>query len=209
MEPPATDTTGLLRSARAGRRKAADALFEHLYDELRALARARLSGQRPGATLDTTGLVHEAYLRLVDRSRVTATDRAHFFALAARVMRFVLIDRARARTRDKRGGARPHVPFDVVQVAADEAAWDLLVLDEALAGLRSHSERLVEVVEYRFFGGLTYEEMAEVTGRSVATLERDWVRARLWLYRALRGAEASSEEGEARRANGHGTPGAG
>jgi len=182
----ATDTTGLLRSARAGRRESADALFEHLYDELHALAHARLSGHRPGATLETTGLVHEAYLRLVDRSRVTATDRAHFFALAARAMRFVLIDRARARTRDKRGGSRARVPLDAVQVAADEAAFDLLVLDDALTRLRSRSERLAEVVEYRFFGGLTYEEMAGVTGRSVATLERDWVRARLWLHRALR-----------------------
>lgn len=192
-ESPSTDTTGLLLDARAGRRESADALFERLYEELRGLAHARLSGHRPGATLDTTGLVHEAYLRLVDRSRVTANDRAHFLALASRAMRFVLLDRARARVRQKRGGPRTDLPLDEVQVAADEKAVDLLVLDGALSGLRAHSERLADVVEYRFFGGLTYDEMAEATGRSVATVERDWVRARTWLYRALQGHEGAPD----------------
>lgn len=148
MADPA-QTTWLLRHAREGHREAADELFEHLYDELRELAQARLSGQRPGATLDTTmGLVHEAYLRLVDRSRVIATDRAHFFALAARAMRFILLDRTRARVRQKRGGSRRHVTLDAVQVAADESAVDLLALDEALTGLRAHSE-VIEACERR------------------------------------------------------------
>ncbi len=184
MEPSA-DTTALLLDARAGRCEAADELFGHLYDTLREIARARLSAHRPGATLDTTGLVHEAYLRLVDRARVTPADRAHFLALASRAMRFVLLDRARARTRQRRGGPRPPLPLDAVQVAADERAVDVLALDAALGHLRAHSERLAEIVEYRFYGGLSYDEIAEVTGRSVATAERDWVRARLWLHRAM------------------------
>ena len=203
MEPPVADTTTLLREAQAGQRGASDVLFERLYDELRSLAHARLSGHRPGATLDTTGLVHEAYLRLIDRERVTPADRAHFVALAARAMRYVLLDRARARVREKRGGPRAAVPLDAVQVAADERAADLLALDEALERLRAQSARLAEVVEYRFFGGLTYDEIAEVTGRSVATVERDWVRARLWLYRAMReggaGEEAIRRDGEGNR----------
>ena len=182
MEHPA-DTTELLLGARAGRHGAADALFGRLYDELHALAHARLSGYRAGVTLDTTGLVHEAYLRLVDRSRITPEDRAHFVALAARAMRFVLLDRARARLRDKRAGHA--LPLDAVQVAADERAADLLALDEALTGLRAQSERLAELVEHRFFAGLTYDEIAEATGRSVPTVHRDWVRARAWLLRAM------------------------
>jgi RNA polymerase sigma factor (TIGR02999 family) len=185
---PSSDTTALLLDARAGRRDAADALFERLYDELRRLAHARLGAHAPGATLDTTGLVHEAYLRLVDRTRATPSDRAHFLALAARAMRFVLIDRARARAREKRGGPDAAVPLDDAEVAADERAADVLALDEALERLRDYAPRLAEVVEYRFFGGLNYEEVAEATGRSVATVERDWVRARVWLYRALQEA---------------------
>jgi RNA polymerase sigma factor (TIGR02999 family) len=184
-EPP---TTELLLEARAGRREAADALFERLYHELRSIARIRLRGHRPGATLDTTGLVHEAYLRLVNLSQVTPEDRAHFLALASRAMRFVLLDLARARGRHKRGGGRPDVPLDTVQIAAEERAEDLLSLDRALDDLRAHSGRLADVVEYRFFGGLTYREMSTVTGRSVATVERDWARARTWLYRAMRDA---------------------
>jgi len=181
-EPP---TTELLLGARAGRREAADALFERLYDELRELARIRLRDYRSGATLDTTGLVHEAYMRLMGRSHVKPEDRAHFLALASRAMRFVLLDVARARGRRKRGGGRRIVPLDTVQVAAEQRAADLLSLDQALDELRMHSERLADLVEYRFFGGLTYREMSLVTGRSVATVERDWVRARAWLYRAL------------------------
>lgn len=184
-EPP---TTELLFHARAGRRDAIDALFERLYDELRDIASIRLGSHRPGTTLDTTGLVHETYLRLVGRSQVTPEDRAHFLALASKAMRFVLLDLARARGRQKRGGGRSMVPVDTIQVAAEDRAADLLSLERALDGLRMHSERLADLVEYRFFGELTYREMAMVTGRSVATVERDWVRARTWLYRAMQGS---------------------
>lgn len=179
------NTTALLLAAVAGEAGAADDLYGRLYDELRRIASARLRGHRPRATLDTTGLVHEAFLRLVDAEHVAPADRAHFLALAARAMRYVLLDRARARTRQKRGGAAVDVPLDAVQVAADERAVDLLSLNDALDVLRTRAPRLAEVVEYRFFGGMSYAEVAEVTGRSVATVERDWVRARLWLYRAL------------------------
>lgn len=192
---PTADTTALLLDARAGRREASDALFERLYDELRRLAHARLSHHYGGATLDTTGLVHEAYLRLVDRERAAPVDRAHFLALAARAMRYVLLDRARARLRHKRGGAQPNVALDAVQVAAAERAAELVALDEALGRLGGQDARLAQIVEYRFFGGLTYEEIAEATGRSVATAERDWVLARAWLYRAMQEGERGGDEG--------------
>src|SRR5690606_22593340 len=145
MASSTADTTTLLHEARSGDRGASDLLFGRLYDELRVLARARLSGQPPGVTLDTTGLVHEAYLRLVDRARVTPADRAHLFALAARAMRYVLLDRARARVRHKRGGPGGDVPLDAVQVAADERAADLLAMDEDHESLRGQSAWLDEV----------------------------------------------------------------
>lgn len=192
MVPPA-DTTQLLRDARIGQPEAAEHLFAHLYEELRSLAHARLSGHRPGATLNTTGLVHESYLRLIDRGRVAPEDRQHFMALAARAMRYVLLDRARARTRERRGGVRPDLPLDAAPLAAEERAEELLALDEALAHLRTQSERLADMVDYRFFGGFTHGEIAEITGRSVATVERDWARARLWLYEAMQEAAQEKE----------------
>ena len=191
MEPPAT-TTQLLLDARAGQPEASERLFAHLYDDLRSLAHARLRGHQPGATLNTTGLVHESYLRLIDRGQVTPEDRVHFMALAARAMRFVLLDRARARSRQKRGGSRRDLSLDGVPLAAEERADDLLALDEALERLRTQSERLADVVEYRFFGGFTYDEIAEITGRSIATIERDWVRARMWLYELMEDAADSA-----------------
>jgi RNA polymerase sigma factor (TIGR02999 family) len=119
-------------------------------------------------------------------------------------MRYILLDRARARTRDKRGGPDGAVPLDDVEVAEDERAADVLALDEALERLWAYAPRLAEVVEYRFFGGLSYEEVAEVTGRSVATVERDWVRARVWLYRALREPERPSDAGGTSSGSGEG-----
>jgi RNA polymerase sigma factor (TIGR02999 family) len=182
------DTTQLLLAARAGDRAAADRLFAHVYDALREIARRRLRGRRPGATLDTTALVHEAYLRLADRSPGGWHDRAHFYAVAARAMRFVLVDHARARTAAKRGGASPDLPLDAVQIAADDRAVDVLALADALERLGAVSARLRDVVDYRFFGGLTFEEIADATGTSVATVKRDWTRARAWLYDAMHDA---------------------
>jgi RNA polymerase sigma factor (TIGR02999 family) len=188
------DTTQLLLSARAGDRAAFDRLFAHVYDELRAVARRRLAAHRRGQTLDTTALVHEAYLRLVDGARAGAVDRAHFLALAARAMRFVLVDYARERTAAKRGGGLVAVdlPLDALPDArladerlADERAADLLTLADALEQLAHFDPRLGEIVECRFFGGLTFEEIAALTGRSVPTVKRDWTRARAWLFRSL------------------------
>jgi RNA polymerase sigma factor (TIGR02999 family) len=183
------DTTALLRDARAGSREAFDRLFGHVYEELRRVAHHRLQHHRRGETLSTTALVHEAYLRLVDQTAVEALDRAHFLALAARAMRFVLVDYARARLAKKRGGGDQAVPLEAVQVAADERAADVLSLHEALDTLAVRDERLSRMVEYRFFGGLTYDEIAEITGCSVPTVKRDWGRARAWLYHSMQGAE--------------------
>jgi RNA polymerase sigma factor (TIGR02999 family) len=163
-------------------RRTLDALFPLAYEELRRIAHQRLRSTAHGQTLNTTALVHEAYLRLAERTGPSVVDRAHFCALASRAMRFVLVDYARTRTAQKRGGSETHVSLDDVQIAADERAFDLLMLDETLDQLKAHDERLAQLVEYRFFGGLSYEEIAEVTGLSVPTVKRDWRRARSWLY---------------------------
>ncbi|HEU4628622.1 MAG TPA: ECF-type sigma factor [Gemmatimonadaceae bacterium] len=183
------DTTQLLLDARAGDRAAFDRLFAHVYDALREIAHHRLARYRPGETLATTALVHEAYLRLVDQARVDVRDRSHFLALASRAMRFVLVDYARAHTAQKRGGRERDLPLAAVQVAADERADDLLALAEAVERLAAVSPRLGDVVEYRFFGGLTFDEIAETTGLSVPTVKRDWARARTWLYRSMQPAD--------------------
>lgn len=177
--------TELLRGARQGDREAANHLYDAVYDQLREIAHQRLGRNRPGETLNTTGLVHEAYIRLVDQTQVAANDRGHFFALASRAMRFVVIDYARRRTAQKRGGSDENIPLDAVQIGTIERTLDLLALDEALDNLSAFDERLGRLVEYRFFGGLTYEEIAEVTELSVPTVKRDWQRARAWLFRAM------------------------
>ena len=184
------DITQLLLEARRGDSAAANELYDAVYDELRRIARGRLSRNRDGRTLNTTALVHEAYLRLVDEAQAAANDRSHFFALASRAMRFVLIDYARRRTAMKRGGAQDDVRMDDVQIGVDDRTVDLLALNDALNELFAFNERLGRVVEYRFFGGLTYEEIAEVTSWSVPTIKRDWRRARAWLYRTMQPDDA-------------------
>ncbi|HEX6070077.1 MAG TPA: sigma-70 family RNA polymerase sigma factor [Longimicrobiaceae bacterium] len=186
------NTTQLLRDVRDGSRTAFDDLYAHVYEDLRRAAHQRLGRYRSGQTLNTTALVHEAYLRLVDQSEMQWEDRAHFLALASRAMRFILIDHVRSRTAQKRGGADEAVPLEAVQVAVEEQSADLLALNEALEALAAHSSRLAQLVEYRFFGGLTYEEIAEVTGMSVPTVKRDWARARAWLFRAMNEEEAEA-----------------
>ena len=183
---PAADTTQLLHAVRAGDREAFDNLYSRLYDELRAIAHQRLRRSRQGETLNTAALVHEAYLKLVDQTRVDLSDRGHFLALASRAMRFIIVDHARTRAAKKRAGAADAVPLDTVSIAAEDCATDVLELDDALERLSRFDDRLGQLVEYRFFGGLTYEEIAAVTGLSVSTVKRDWVRARTWLYHALR-----------------------
>ena len=196
---PGTPTTVLLQAAREGDRDAFDRLLPRVYDELRGLARARLRRHRPGDTLNTTALVHEAYLRLADGSADGGTpgwaDRTHFFALAARAMRFVLVDVARERSAQKRGGGTPDLPLtDALHISGPEAdAHNLLTLDAALTRLAAQSERLAETVEMRFFGGMEHAEIAEATGRSVPTVKRDWRRARAWLYAAMQEPGASAD----------------
>jgi RNA polymerase sigma factor (TIGR02999 family) len=184
QSPP--DPTSLLQSVRSGDRQAFDELFALAYDELKRAAHYRLVRHRPGETLSTTVLVHEAYVRLVDGTRAKRVDRAHFLALASRAMRFVLIDHVRARQSRKRGGGANGVPLDRVELAVEAEGPDLLALHEALERLSSFSPRLSQLIEYRFFGGLSYDEIAEVTGTSVPTVKRDWVRARAWLFQAMR-----------------------
>ena len=181
MPPP--DTTQLLLASRAGDRQAFDSLFALIYDELRRIASYRLRRHGAGETVSTTVLVHETYLRLVDQTSAAAADRAHFLALASRAMRFILVDHARAAAAQKRGGGAPAVTLEAVELpAANQLAGNLLALDQALDRLREFSERQCQLVEYRFFGGLNYEEIADVMGTSVRTVKRDWTRARAWLY---------------------------
>ncbi|HEX7052001.1 MAG TPA: ECF-type sigma factor [Longimicrobiales bacterium] len=186
------DATALLHSSRAGDRRALDELFTRTYDELKRAARYRLGRIRAGETLTTTALVHEAYVRLVDQSRVQWVDRAHFLAIASRAMRFVLIDHLRARAALKRGALEEPVAIEDIQVAeaGPQTGGDLLALNEALERLGSLNPRLGQLIEYRFFGGLTHEEIAEVMGLSVRTVKRDWTRARAWLYEMIHPEDA-------------------
>jgi len=184
------DTLTLLRARAAGDDSVLDALFARLYGELHDIAHHRLRAFRPGDTLNTTALVHEAYVKLIDQGSADVQDRAHFLALASRAMRFVLIDYARSRNAAKRGGDAVAVPIEDVQIAAGERAHDLLRLDAALTALARADARLAEVVELRFFGGLSHEDVAAATGRSVPTVKRDWTRARAWLFRSMQEPEA-------------------
>ncbi len=181
--------TRLLIDARGGDSSAANHLYDAVYDELRRIAHQRLLRYRPTDTLNTTALVHEAYIRLVDQSEAAVNDRAHFFALASRAMRFVLIDYARQQAALKRGGPQDDLSLSAVQVGTTDRTIELLTLNDALDQLSAFSERLGRIVEYRFFGGLTYEEIAEVTGLSTPTVKRDWQRARTWLHRAMQPPE--------------------
>jgi RNA polymerase sigma factor (TIGR02999 family) len=181
-ELPATD---LLLRASAGDPGAVASMFPLVYDELRRLAHRHLSHEPSGRTLGTTELVHEAYLRLIDQTRVQWTGRTHFMAVAATAMRRILVDRARARRSLKRGGARPPVSLDAVDLATDERADMLVALDDALDQLLELDARQARVVECRFFGGMTEEETAEALGIGLRTAKRDWAKAKSWLYRAL------------------------
>ena len=184
--PSEPDITGLLVAWRAGDRTAVDRLFPLVYDELRRIAHRQLGRERPDHTLATTALVHEAYLKLVDQTRAQLTDRAHFFAVAARAMRRILLDYARRHRAAKRGGAQAQVSLDDTALAADQRADTLVALDEALTRLAEVDERLSRVVECRFFGGLTEEETAVALAVTARTVRRDWVKAKGWLAQALR-----------------------
>lgn len=161
---------------------ALDAMFPLIYEELRRLARRQLRREAVGHTLSTTALVHEAYLRLVDQTRVDWRGRAHFLGVAAKAMRRILIDHARRHRRQKRGGRLERVPLDRIELSVGERAQVLVDLDEALQRLAQVDARQARVVECRFFGGMTEEETAAALGISLRTTKRDWAKARSWLY---------------------------
>ena len=179
------EVTRILNEWSDGDANAPERLMPFVYDELRRRARSYLARERNSHTLQPTALVHEAYLRLIDQTRINWQNRAHFFALAANTMRRVLIDHARAHTTGKRGGAAVRLSIEDVQIPLEQRAADLVALDEALEELAKFDERKSKIVEMRFFGGLTDEEIAEVLGVSSRTVLRDWKTARLWLYREL------------------------
>jgi RNA polymerase sigma factor (TIGR02999 family) len=190
-----TANTELLRAAKAGDRRAFDQIFALIYDELKQAAHQRLVRDRAREVLNTTALVHEAYLRLVDQSRLQWEDRGHFLALASRAMRYVIIDHIRARGAKKRGGGEVEIPLDAVEVAAETCADNLLYLNDALERLAEFSPRLAQLVDYRYFGGLSNEEIGEIMDISVSTVKRDWIRARAWLFRAMQEDAGRVEEG--------------
>ena len=182
---PATDITALLQLARDGGRTAFDELFAGVYRELRRVAGRQMRREREGHTLYPTALVHEAYLRLVGQAQVGWRDRAHFLGVAARAMRQILVDHARRRVALKRGGGAVVTVATDVAAPAPVQAEELLALDAALDSLGEHDERLRQVVEMRFFAGADEEEIARMLGVTPRTVQRDWVKARAWLYARL------------------------
>jgi RNA polymerase sigma factor (TIGR02999 family) len=186
-EPLEQNVTHLLIQWSKGDSAALDALVPLVYDQLRKLAQSYLSREQPGHTLSSTALVHEAYLRLVKQKDVTWQNRAHFFAVAARMMRRILVDHARKHNYAKRGGGAMTISLDETVASAPERELDLVALDDALEALAKLDERQSRMVELRFFGGLSIEETSEVLGISTPTVKREWASARAWLYREISG----------------------
>ena len=185
MTSSKTTVAQLVESARRGDEQALSALMPLVYDELRRLAASYMRRERPGQTLQATALVHDAYIRLMQDSKLSWQNRSHFFGIAARSMRQILVERARARRAVKRGGSRIRVTLDAGLLAADAPAIDLEALDEALTRLEALDAELARVVEVRFFGGLSIEEAAETLDVSPATVKRRWSVAKAWLAREL------------------------
>jgi RNA polymerase sigma factor (TIGR02999 family) len=183
--PADKDITQLLHQLSDGNANAVDALMPLVYDELHAMADRQMRRERANHTLNSTALVHEAYLKLVDQNRVNWQNRAHFFAIAAQAMRRILINYAQSRLAQKRGGGQVLATFNEEEVIRESRAGEIVALDEALTRLAELNERQSKIVEFRFFAGLTQEEIAEVLGVSVPTVRRDWRLARAWLAREL------------------------
>ena len=184
--------TQLLRAWRQGDAAALDQLVPVVYQKLRRLARHHMAGQRPGHTLQATALVNEAYMRLVDCEQVNWKDRAHFFAISARMMRRVLVEFARARQYQKRGAGARKTSLDEGVIASPQRGQDLVALDDALQALAAEYPRQAQVVELRFFGGLSVEETAEVLHVSAITVMRDWQLAKVWLARELKKRDSNA-----------------
>ena len=186
-KPSADNITEQLRNWTGGKdTEASDAVLNLVYDELHRQAQRYLRRERPGHTLQTTALVHEVYLKLVKQENIAWESRSHFFGIAAKLMREILIDYARTKHRAKRGGANDKVPLEnALTVGVSDIDFDLLALDEALTRLAAKEEQLTEIVELRFFSGLSVEDTAEVLGISDSTVKRDWQMAKAWLHREL------------------------
>ncbi|HEX8068831.1 MAG TPA: sigma-70 family RNA polymerase sigma factor [Pyrinomonadaceae bacterium] len=187
VTPSPQEVTQLLAAWGDGDRAALDRLLPLVYEELRRLAHRYMRRERPGHSLQTTALVNEAYLRLVDQTRVRWQGRAHFYGIAAQMMRRVLVDHARARGYAKRGGAAQHVPLDEALVVSAARADEVVALDDALKTLAEIDQRKAQLVELRFFGGLSIEEAAAVLQVSPGTVMREWTLAKAWLKRAVTG----------------------
>jgi RNA polymerase sigma factor (TIGR02999 family) len=184
--PPNPNVTQALVALSDGDRSALDRLLPLVYDHLRGIAERELRRERPGHTLTPTGLVHEAYLKLVQLDRINWRGRAHFFGACAQAMRRILISYARMKKAGKRGAGSEHVPIDDVMVAAQSRPGDLIALDDALTRLEEMSERQARIVECRFFAGMGVEETSAALGISPATVKREWTAARAWLNKELR-----------------------
>ena len=190
-QEPEVDVTRLLRSVASGNRADLDALLSAIYDDLHRLAANQMQAERRDHTLQPTALVHEAYMKLIDQRSTEWQDRLHFFAVAARIIRRVLVDHARTRASMKRGGGRDRVPMDRVSSVVDAPDVDLVALDEALEELARLDARQAQVVELRFFAGLTIEEVAQFLSIGHRSVDRDWTCARAWLYSRLAGDDAA------------------
>lgn len=191
--PPCGQVSGLLRAWSDGDRDALDRLTPIVYDELHRLAQRYMKRERPGHSLQTTALVNEAYMRLVDYKGMQWQNRAHFFAVSAQLMRRILVEHARRRNL-KRGGRVLHVSLEETAVVCSDQPTDLIALDDAMVALARIDPRKVQVVEMRFFGGLSVEETAEVLRVSPVTVMRDWSTAKAWLYRELTGGTGDGSQ---------------
>ena len=193
MSEPLHQVTVLLDRVAGGDKDAVDSLLPLVYQELRRLAQHQLKQERSGHTINATALVHEAYLKLIDQKDAAWQNRAHFMAIAAQAMRRILIDYARRRLAEKRGGSIAVITYDEELHAREARAEELIAIDEALEQLRRQNERQAQIVEFQFFGGLTQDEIAEVLKISVPTVRRDWRTASAWLTVALGGLDSNSQ----------------
>ena len=189
MTPPSHEVTTLLKDWSAGDQSALDKLMPLVYDELRRLAHQHMRREKPGQTLQTSALVNEAYVRLVDQNEIQWEGRAHFFGIAARLMRQILVDRARRRNFAKRGGGTIQVSLNEATTVAQEQSANVMALDDALKNLEKTDQRKSRIVELRFFGGMSIEETATVLKVSPGTVMRDWTFARAWLRNQMSSAE--------------------
>lgn len=188
MEQPdkSQNITALLHEWKQGKKEAFDKMFPLIYDELRRRASVYLRNERQGHTLQTTALVNEAYLKFFNKNEIDYDDRNHFFAIAANVMRQILVDYARTRKQEKRGGNAENIPLDEARVVSiNEKSVDLVKLDEALIELSKFDERQAKIVELKYFGGMSNDETAEILGVSNVTVRRDWDLAKAWLFQEL------------------------